>query len=74
MDIDIEILDFLGVSDKVREVRGLRDKAVVVGIDIEIPDVLGVNDKVREGRGLREKAGGQWYRDPGHPWSQWQGG
>jgi hypothetical protein len=48
MDIDIEILDILGVNDKVRErVRGLSEKAVIMDIDIEILDILGVNAKVR---------------------------
>jgi hypothetical protein len=45
--INIETLDILGFNDKVREVRGLRKKAVVLDIDIEILDSLGVNANVR---------------------------
>ncbi len=58
MGINIEILDILGVNDKVRKGERAEKQAMVVGINKEILDILGVNDKVREGeRGLRNSFG-----------------
>ncbi len=45
--VNVEILDILGVNDKVREVERVDKQAIIMGINIEILDIVGVNDKVR---------------------------
>jgi hypothetical protein len=54
--IDIEILDILGVNDKLKEGEWLKEKSVVVGIETEILDILGVNDKLKEGEWAGKQA------------------
>ncbi len=45
MGINIEILDILGVNDKVRKGERVEKQAMVAGINIEILDIFGVNDR-----------------------------